>query len=112
MFTTASSSLSRSIVAAAGALLFAGACLTAAAGPATAHEVGARSTEVRYGDLNLNTKAGQKVLKARVNFAARQVCQQLASDSWARVAEASCQMQAVNAIKPKMTAAVAADSVG
>ncbi|MEI6419501.1 MAG: UrcA family protein [Sphingomonadales bacterium] len=112
MFTTASSSLSRSIVAAAGALLFAGACLTAAAGPAAAHDVGARSTVVHYDDLNLNTKAGQKTLKARVSYAARQVCQQYAQDAWARAAEASCQMQAINAAKPKMTAAADADHIG
>jgi UrcA family protein len=112
MFTTASSSLTRSIVAAAGALLFAGACLTAAAGPAAANEVGARSTVVHYGDLDLGTKAGQKILKSRVNFAARQVCTQYTQDGWARAAEASCQMQALNAIKPLVTAAANADRIG
>jgi UrcA family protein len=106
MFTTAPASVTRSIIAAAGALLFAGACLTAAAGPAAAQETAARSTVVHYDDLNLASKAGQKVFQARVKAAARQVCSQNAKDAWARTAEASCQVNALNALKPQVVASI------
>ncbi len=49
---------------------------------------GARSTEVRYADLNLATSAGAEALKARVARAAKRVCTVDGDRSLSGVAEA------------------------
>jgi len=72
MFTT-SFATARTAIATVGTLFFAGVCLIGATAPAAAQPV-AHTKTVSYGDLNLASASGRKVLDSRINRAARSLC--------------------------------------
>jgi UrcA family protein len=88
MFTTAND-FARTAVATVGTLFFAGVCLVAAAAPAAAQPV-AHTTTVSYGDLNLASASGRKVLDSRINRAAHNVCFNGGNDVASLVAAERC----------------------
>lgn len=111
-FSSASHSLNRAIIGAAGTLVFAGLCLAGAAAPAKAAESVVRSKVVSYADLDLGSPQGRKSLQFRIRQAARDVCDQNSNDSWARAVEAQCFVTAVEGTRNETMAAIDAAKVG
>lgn len=95
MFTTASNSISTTVVAALGTALFAGVCLFGATAPAAAAPAPHAQT-VSYSDLNVASTSGRKTLDRRIVHAARNVCETGADTVRARDMEARCIDQAVS----------------
>ena len=88
MFTT-SFATARTAIAAVGTLFFAGVCLIGATAPAAAEPV-SRTKMVSYGDLNLASASGRKVLDSRINRAAHNVCFNGGNDVASLVAADRC----------------------
>lgn len=93
--------------------------LTACAGIVTTASaatpaVDAPTATVRYGDLNLSTDVGAKMLYSRISMAARQVCpstdsRELAQLSAARACQRAAIERAVHSVNnPRLAAALAA----
>ena len=101
MFTTASSSISSTIVAAIGTALFAGVCLFGATAPAAAAPAPA-ALSVSYSDLNVASTSGRKALDTRIVHAARTVCENGGHDVRSLSAEARCIDGAVAAARSKV----------
>ena len=75
--------------------------------PAFAADAG-RTTEVRYADLNLTTADGAQALKARVERAARRVCQADGDRTLASAAQAkACTGVAIAKAMPQVELALA-----
>lgn len=75
MFAT--STLTRNLFGAAGAVVIGLGCVAVAATPAAAASTSARvsvSKTVSYADLNLSNAKGRAVLEARIKSAAREIC--------------------------------------
>jgi UrcA family protein len=89
MFTT-SFATARTAIAAVGTLFFAGVCLIGATAPAAAAEPVGRTKMVSYDDLNLASASGRKVLDARINRAAHNVCFNGGNDVASLVAADRC----------------------
>jgi len=88
MFTT-SFATARTAIATVGTLFFAGVCLIGATAPAAAQPV-AHTKTVSYGDLNLASASGRKVLDSRINRAAHNVCFNGGNDVASLVAADRC----------------------
>ena len=88
MFTTAFVT-ARTAIATVGTLFFAGVCLIGATAPAAAQPV-AQTKLVSYGDLNLASASGRKVLDSRINRAAHNVCFNGGNDVASLVAADRC----------------------
>ena len=111
-FSSASHTLNRTTVGAAGTLFFAGLCLAGATAPAKAAEAPVRSQVVSYADLDLGSPQGRKTLQFRIRKAAREVCDQNSNDSWARAKEAECFVTALEGTRNETMAAIDAAKVG
>ena len=107
MFTTENDSIFRNLAGAVGTLVFAGACLIAAAGPVNAAEV-PRAQIVRYGDLDLSNASGRNALESRIQAAAHYVCTAGMDDVRARIDKSRCIRNAVNGAKKTVAAAAPA----
>lgn len=107
MFTTDNDSIFRNLVGAVGTLVFAGACLIAAAGPVNAAEA-PRAQVVTYSDLDLAHTNGRNALESRINAAAHSVCSSGLDGVRARIEEARCVRAAVNSAKRTVAAAAPA----
>jgi len=96
--------MNRSTIFAAAALL--ASAVSTVAAPAFAADV--PSAEVRYNDLSLKTPDGAKLLKARVERAARHVCDTTGTvDLQARTDAANCARVAVAKAMPQVELALA-----
>ncbi len=100
MFTTFTSSVTRSVVGAIGMALCAGVCLVGATAPANAEPV--RTATVHYADLDLANSAGRATLDRRLLSAARSVCTSSDSGPDAAIAEAQCIHHALVAARAKL----------
>jgi UrcA family protein len=104
----------RTLAGAAGTLLFAGLCITAATAPANAgtrfalNGSGERIATISHADLDLGSPAGQKALNGRIRQAARTVCAASGDDALAKIEEFRCIQQAVKSSQAVMAAARAA----
>ena len=107
MFTTFSSTLTRTVIGTLGTAFCAGICLVAATAPANAAEA-PRTAKVHYADLDLGNKAGRATLDRRLFSAARSVCVSGDSGPDAAMAEAHCIHQALKAARAKVPAAQSA----
>ncbi len=85
-------------------LLAAAIALSAAVAPSVNAQTAPTAT-VFYGDLNLDTVAGQATLKGRINSAARSVCGRGDSDLAARTTRANCLRTAVTGAMKQLPAA-------
>ncbi|MET0360580.1 MAG: UrcA family protein [Sphingobium sp.] len=85
--------------AAAAMALLAG----ASAASAGTFEANGRSVEVRHGDLNLASKADQKVLRGRISRAAMEVC----TDKERRQVNAQCRWAAAKRAEAPVAQAIA-----
>jgi UrcA family protein len=94
MFTTASTTVQRTVIGSIGTLLFAGICLAGAAAPAFAAEA-PRVQTVSYADLNLANAAGREALDQRIKAAAESVCSTGRDEAAAKVAESRCVRDAI-----------------
>ncbi len=106
MFATTNDSLIRTIAGTFGTLIFAGACLVAAAGPAAAQET-SQSKVVSYSDLNVGSTQGRNALDARIKAAAHSVCNVGAHDLISRSQEIRCYNEAVANARAQMSVSVA-----
>lgn len=111
-FSSASHSLNRAVIGAAGTLFFAGLCLAGAAAPAKAAEAPVRTKIVSYADLDLGSPQGRKTLEFRIRKAAREVCDHKSNDAWARASEAQCFLTALEGTRNETMAAIDAAKVG
>jgi UrcA family protein len=107
MFATANDSIVRTVAGTIGTVVFASACLLAAAGPAAASEA-PRASVVSYSDLDLAHAPGRNALEFRIKAAARNVCASGLDDVRGRTAEARCVRDAVNSAKRNVAAIVPA----
>ena len=109
---------SRTLAGAAGTLLFAGLCITAATAPANAgtrfalNGAGERIAMINHADLDLGSPAGQKALNSRVREAARTVCASGGQDALSKIEEYRCIQQAVKSSNLAVAAAVQATRTG
>ena len=90
---------SGALLAALSATLFMGAAAQASAIP---FESNGRTVEVRYGDLDLSKKSGQRELTARVHRAAVKVCPGRTMKDLR-----ACQIAAVDHVREPMAIAIA-----
>lgn len=96
MFDT--STLTRNVFGAAGAVVIGLSCLAVAATPAAANTNGQRvsvSKSVNYADLNLSSPEGRAALEARIKNAARQICATQGATLTARMDEYRCTKDAL-----------------
>jgi UrcA family protein len=113
IISSTSRRLRASTITLAACLLGAVAGTASAAGVASDADV--RTMRVTYSDLNLATEQGSRVLYARIEAAARQVCapddqRNLAAVAAARACKAQAVAQAVNTVhNPTLAAVYAAD---
>ncbi len=102
MFATFTSAASRAVLGTVGTALCAGICLVAATAPAAAEP--ARTTTVRYTDLDLARAAGRATLDRRITAAANAVCASSDRGTDAALDEMHCVRHAVTAAKAKVYA--------
>ena len=108
MFTTASASIARTLVAASATALFAGICLFGATAPATASPAAdTTSVAIAYGDLDLEHRAGRKALDTRIVQTAKSICYNGGRDHAMRQAYAVCVNSAVTAARNQIAPAIA-----
>ena len=101
MFTTAPTSFSSTIVAAAATALFAGICLFGATAPAAAADV-LQARTVTYKDINIASTEGRHTLDRRIVQAARSVCANGGHDVRSVDAETRCVDKAVSAARSQV----------
>ena len=100
MFAVTSTSFANTAIAVVGTVIFAGACLIGAAGPAAATP--AAAVTVAYSDLNLSATSGRKTLDGRITQAARIACATGSNDVRSKDAEARCIKAAITEANGKV----------
>lgn len=108
MFTTASASIARTLVAASATAVFAGICLFGATAPAAASPAtDTASVTIGYGDLDLDHRAGLKALDTRIVRTAKSICYNGGRDYAMRQAYAACVATAVSSARNQLAPTIA-----